>query len=112
MKEELSDRLKSFRQKKGFTQAEISRRMGFASPIGYLKIENGQTKVTLEHLEKLAEVFGISLATLLGMEEPANSAQVEQLEAQITELKTRITELEDRLRDKERIIRLFESRQG
>ncbi len=105
MREELIKKLKALRHEKGWSIAELSKRMGFSSQMGYANIELGKTKVTLEHLEALSAVFHLSVAELLGFDAPASQQEIE-------ELKTRIADLEDRLRDKERIIRLFEGRQG
>lgn len=66
MEEYVLKKIKLLRVDKGFTQAEMSEKMGFSSPIGYLKIENGQTEVKLSHLEKLAKILQVTQEEILG----------------------------------------------
>ncbi len=99
------EELRRLRLNRKWKIADVAEKLGFASASSYQKLEAGTTPITIEKLVQLAEVFEVSVGELLGLEGAVDPQQIE-------ELKTRITELEDRLRDKERIIRLFESRKG
>ncbi len=60
--------LKSLREKRGLTQEEIADYLGISRPIiSYYEI--GDRPVSLTHLEKLADLFGVEVADL-SSEEP------------------------------------------
>ena len=58
-------RLKNARKNKGFTQAEIAKKL-FISQAAYSKYETGAASPNPETLAKIAEVLGVSVGDLLG----------------------------------------------
>ena len=100
----LHERIKFFREKSRLKSYEVAEQMNI-TPASYSAWEKGKTDISWGKIQQLASVFEVSVPELLGFDAPASQQEIE-------ELKTRIADLEDRLRDKERIIRLFESRQG
>ncbi len=110
--EEVNEKIRSLRRAKNLTLEQVAEALGMTKG-GYHSLERGRTEFSLSRLFKLAKVLDVSMSELLSLQEnEKETQQVIQLKKQITELQTRIADLEDRLRDKERIIRLFESRQG
>lgn len=61
-----SERLKSLREKKGFTQKEMGEKLGLSGP-SYSKYEYGLREPNLETLSKLPDIFGESLDFILGV---------------------------------------------
>lgn len=59
------NRIKSARKAAGFTQIEVCSRVGISQP-QYSAWENGRSKVDHESLDKLAEMFGVSIDYLTG----------------------------------------------
>ena len=52
--------IKTLRAKRGFSQADLSLKLGISRP-SYIAIEQGKRELTLSEAEKLSEVFGVSL---------------------------------------------------
>ena len=61
----LGDYLRRLRLTLGLTQDEVSRQLGISQP-AYLKYETGATEVSDEMLLRLAELFQVNAADLLG----------------------------------------------
>lgn len=61
---ELGDRCRLLRQRRGLSQLDVVRHFDF-SLSHYQKIERGVLDPRLSTLAKLAEVYGVTLATLL-----------------------------------------------
>jgi transcriptional regulator with XRE-family HTH domain len=64
--EKLLQRLKAMRKAKRLTQEAVSKELGFESKNGYWSIENGKTRLTVEHVRSLANIYGISAECILG----------------------------------------------
>ena len=52
--------IKTLRAKRGFSQSDLSLKLGISRP-SYIAIEQGKRELTLSEAEKLSEVFGVSL---------------------------------------------------
>lgn len=52
--------IKTLRNERGFSQAELAIKLGVSRP-SYIAIEQGKKELTLSEAEKLSEIFGISL---------------------------------------------------
>ncbi len=64
----IHERIKIIRLFKGWSQEEMAEKLGY-SLSGYTKIERGETDLNIPKLEKIAEIMGIDLEKLLGMNE-------------------------------------------
>ena len=52
--------IKTLRVKRGFSQSDLSLKLGISRP-SYIAIEQGKRELTFSEAEKLSEVFGVSL---------------------------------------------------
>jgi len=65
---QISEKIRLFRQLKGWSQEEMAHRLEM-SVSGYGGIERGESDIPLSRLEKIAQVFKISLAELFSFNE-------------------------------------------
>jgi len=54
-----NNKLKELRTARGFTQAEMAKKLGYKGKSGYCMLENGQVRMTLEMAQKIAKVLGV-----------------------------------------------------
>lgn len=74
-------KLRELRNKKGLTYDDVGNYLGFKGGSYYRKMENGERDIKLNVLLKLAELYNVSLAYLLGADDreiilPENSVPV------------------------------------
>lgn len=62
------EKIKFIRQLKGWSQEDMAEKLAM-SINGYGSIERGETNVNLSRLEQIAEIFGIELSELVGLNE-------------------------------------------
>jgi transcriptional regulator with XRE-family HTH domain len=60
--------IRKIRELKGLSQENIAHEIGF-SQANYSKLERGEIKLTTDVLQKIIEVLGVSLETLLSFDE-------------------------------------------
>lgn len=66
----VADRIKALRAECGLTQEELAQAAGFSLKF-YQQLESGRKKqMWLETVERLAATFGLTVAELVGAEEP------------------------------------------
>jgi len=59
--------IKQMRELRNLTQAHIAEALNM-SVASYSKLESGQTEITLSKIEKIAEVLGVELSTILNFD--------------------------------------------
>lgn len=64
----INEKIKVFREIKELTQEEMATQLQL-SVNGYANIERGETKLTVDRLEKIAQIFGIDVTELLAFGE-------------------------------------------
>lgn len=64
----VKERLIQARENKGYSQAEVARRLGFSNNTMYNRIENGKKSASLSVAIDIAEILNVSLDWLLGRE--------------------------------------------
>ena len=52
--------IKTLRNKRGFSQFELAKKLGMSRP-SYIAMEQGKRELSLSEAEKLSEIFGVSL---------------------------------------------------
>jgi len=65
---QLHEKLKVMRLCKNLSQEEMAEKLGYSAN-GYAKIERGETDIKVDKLSKIAEILGIELQQLLGLNE-------------------------------------------
>lgn len=85
--------IKDLRELNRFSMAEMAASLNI-SPSSYFQLEKGNSKATIERLEEIAQILGVSLSHLIGSEESMEEAK-------------RITELEIELEEKKRLIEIL-----
>lgn len=68
----LGQRIRNYRESRGLSQKKLARRLGVSRPT-ISQIENGERKICAEELQKLADIFNISIADLMN---PQKQTQV------------------------------------
>jgi transcriptional regulator with XRE-family HTH domain len=98
----LNVNIREIRESKRLKQIEVSDALNMDNS-QYAKFEKRGKKLSLEQIESLSEVLGVSIYEILGIEEKTTITS-EDKDKEIEELKKRIAELEDRVKDKEKIL--------
>ncbi len=65
---EVYDKVRFIRSFRGWTQETVANKLGISTH-AYAKIERGDTDVNLSRLQQIAEVMGIELSQLFGLNE-------------------------------------------
>ena len=60
----LNEKLRQLRETNHWSQEEMAERMSM-SPSGYAKIERGETKLNIEKLQAIAQIFNIDIIDLM-----------------------------------------------
>ena len=60
----LNEKLRQLRETNNWSQEEMAERMSM-SPSGYAKIERGETKLNIEKLQTIAQIFNIDIVDLM-----------------------------------------------
>lgn len=61
----LGKRIRTLREQRGFTQIALGQQLGRAGQSGIGKIERGEKLPSMERLEQIADVFAVSIDSLL-----------------------------------------------
>lgn len=85
--------IKTLRELNRFSMAEMAESLNI-SPSSYFQLEKGNSKATIERLEDISQILGVSISHLIGSDESIEEAK-------------RITDLEMELEEKKRIIEIL-----
>lgn len=88
MEKEAIKAIKSLRESKGMNQGSIAEFLGM-SITSYSKIERGETKLTINHLERIAKALDVSPYEILGI----NNNEAEELKGNNKKLQDEIERL-------------------
>ena len=105
---DLAEKIKIEREKRGIKQVDMANALNLERS-NYTRMENRGSKMTLDQIQGIAEVIGISVQELMGVEltkseEKNDIGEKEEKDRKIENLEKRVVELEDRIKDKESII--------
>lgn len=64
----LHDKIRSVRNQNKLTQEQVAEKLGISTN-GYSKIEKGQTKLSIERLQEIANIFDIDIIELINSDE-------------------------------------------
>ena len=105
---DLAEKIKREREKRGIKQVDMANALNLERS-NYTRMENRGSKMTLDQIQGIAEVIGISVLELMDIEIPKLEEKNETREndniKKIKFLEKRIEELEDRIGDKNIIIK-------
>ena len=96
-KEELGRRIAAARESKGWHQSDLAEALGVEPP-SVSRWETGKSKPSSDRIPKIAEILGVPVSYLSGVElkEPKAS------EVNLPDLLARLSQLENRLQDSEK----------
>ncbi|HMN04192.1 MAG TPA: helix-turn-helix transcriptional regulator [Flavobacteriales bacterium] len=93
-------KIKAVRRLKQLTQQDMADRLGFHDVREYGRLENGEKRLTVDLMDDVARIYGMSLIELLGFDEDAvlhgkagESGTLDHAEL-VRELRARIRHLE------------------
>lgn len=93
----IGDNLKKLRKQAKLTQQEVSEMLGFKNHTGYAHWEGDRNSPSLLDLERIAEVFGVTIFDVLTIAKNPDmevEAKIELLEKENVELRTKNEMLE------------------
>lgn len=102
LKRRVADTVIQLRKEKKFNQADMAMKFQM-SQVAYAKIENCKTDINLEKLFLFCEIFGISMAELLGLTNFISP----DTELLISDLKERLAKSEKTVAEKDMMISLL-----
>lgn len=107
----IGKKIKTIREMKNFTQEYMAKELSI-SQVAYSKIENEESDITIQRLEKIAEVLGIPAPAIMAFDEKAifnisNSSfsyfnYGTNIYNNLQQMNDRIRALEDELKDSKR----------
>lgn len=118
----IGDRIRAEREKKGLTQDELAKLLGYKSRSAVHKIEQKESLPT-KKLQKIADVLGISLAQLMGLNDEVHiegnyKEQYENIKAELERATSRadveyyedreVSELANKIRENSQLKALFD----
>ena len=101
---DITKNIKAIRESKGFSQGKMAELLQMERA-NYHRLENRNTKMSIDQLQSIADALGVSLGELLGVEGTNGTNDGER----VRELEKRVKELEDRIRDKDYILKSVEN---
>ena len=69
MVKRIYDNIKEYRKRRGWTQEDLARKVGYSDKAMISQIEKGKVDLPLSKVEKFAEVFGVRPSVLMGWSE-------------------------------------------
>lgn len=91
--EHIGKNIKQLRQKKNWNQSDVAKQLNISTP-AFSKIETGITDVNYSRLAQIAELFEVSMATLLSHDgDHRQSARAEEIEVLKEKLNKREEEI-------------------
>ncbi len=98
--------IRTLRHKKGWSQEDVATRLGISIP-AFSKIETGVTDINLSRLEQIAQIYEVSVAHLLTLDDTHIEPQLIKLnsiqqklgdrESEIAHLQRKVIELYEEL---------------
>ena len=101
--------IRTIRHQRGWSQEDVANRLGISIP-AFSKIETGVTDINLSRLEQIANIYEVSVVTLLALDANDSEPQVSNLtiaqkkvmdrEAEIASLQRKVILLYEELRNR------------
>jgi transcriptional regulator with XRE-family HTH domain len=97
------ENIKAIRQSLGLTQTDVAYEIGIAVN-NYGKLERGEIQLTIERLEELSKVFGMTTIEILEYNTPKDTLSHTEKDNEIRALKEKIEDMKMQLQDKSKLI--------
>lgn len=81
---DFAKRLKELRKESGYTQVELTKKLGLAGQGAYQKYESGKGKPRANRLQELADIFGVSTSYLLGETDNKSDSEINHIINQLS----------------------------
>lgn len=76
----IGQRIKKYREERGWSQAELAKKMGYSSRSTICYIESDRSETTSSGVMKFAEVFGVTASEIMGWGKPVSDEDLEKIE--------------------------------
>lgn len=76
----IGERIKQYRIDKGWSQAELARRMGYTDRSTICLVEKGKSDLTTSSIVKYANVFGVTPTEIMGWGKPVSDEDLAEIE--------------------------------
>lgn len=103
---DVSNNIRSIREKKGLTQVDVANRMS-TERSNYARLENRGINLTLKQVQEIADALEVSIYEIIGMPESENLGS--EYEEIVQRLQDKLNMTEEALKDKRRNIKLYKS---
>lgn len=76
----IGNRIKQFRIEKGWSQAELAKKMGYTDRSTICLVEKGKSDLTASSIMKYADVFGVTPSEIMGWGKPVSDDDLSEIE--------------------------------
>lgn len=76
----VGERIRQYRLEKGWSQAELARRMGYTDRSTICLVEKGRSDLTTTSIQKYAAVFGVTASEIMGWGKPVSDEDLTKIE--------------------------------
>lgn len=76
----VGQRIKAYREARGWSQGELAKRMGYTSRSTICYIESGKTELYTSGIMKFADIFGVSPSEIMGWGKPVSDEDLAEIE--------------------------------
>ena len=66
----IGDNIRTYRRQRGLNQTELAQLLGYTDRSSIAKIETGKVDISQTKLRQMAQIFGVTIEQLLGLEQP------------------------------------------
>jgi|GEM_PF-4283828 transcriptional regulator with XRE-family HTH domain len=91
---EINERIKTLRTEKNLSQTQVAESLNI-SQSSYFQLEKGNTELSINRLQQIAQALDVELVELLGLDAPVvDESKIKELEKEIEKLKGKNAELD------------------
>lgn len=76
----IGQRIKAYRESRGWSLNELAKRMGYSSRSTMFYIETGRTEINSSMVMKFADIFGVTPSEIMGWGKPVSDEDLAEIE--------------------------------
>ena len=76
----IGERIKQYRIERGWTQAELAKKMGYGDKSTICLVEKGVSDITMTSVVKYAQLFGVTPSEIMGWKKPLSDDELTLVE--------------------------------